>query len=199
MQCKTQKKTTAPRGKCNKHHNYNKDKTWEIPTDPKMVSFVLLFTDGALGLWYIKASTMSAHSSQLSSQQIFRSGKEKWKPQYASALLWHRHQGGLSLSKCLYCRSFFYDNKSFWVSAVNVAVTTLTCSPLWNNAIPLRQKKAARVLMSPQLLIRKNDPDFQKWFSLCNSIRECILCNTLPCNTKSDFCLAAHHSLRKWV
>lgn len=86
----------------------------------------------------------------------------------------------MTLCKCLFCRSFFYEDESFWATAVNVAVTTLTCSPLWNNATPLRQKnRLLDYLWEPSysehhyILKRKNDPDFQNWFNLFNSVRSC--------------------------
>lgn len=144
-------------------------------------SLVLVFADGPLGLWYIKANTMSAHSFQLSSQQIFRSAKKEVEASlYQSPALTQTLGWTMTLCKCLFCRLFFYEDKSFWATAVNVAVTTLTCSPLWNNATPLRQKKRLLdYLWEPSysehhyILKRKNDPDFQNWFSLFNSVRSC--------------------------
>lgn len=49
----------------------------EISTQLTMYLFVSLFAGAALGLWYIKATTVFAHSSQLSPQQTAKNGKGK--------------------------------------------------------------------------------------------------------------------------
>lgn len=67
----------------------------EISPQLGMGPFVLFFADAALGLWYVKATTVFARSSQLSPQQTAKNGKGKWKPQNASTLLCHRHWDGL--------------------------------------------------------------------------------------------------------
>ncbi|XP_010176073.2 gamma-crystallin D-like [Antrostomus carolinensis] len=115
-----------------------------------MGPFVLLFADAALGLWYIKATTVLAHSSQLSSQQTAKTGK-------------------VFANVCI-ADLFFYEDKSFWGHCYECSSDYLDlqsyvkqCSSIWV------EKGSWMIHENPnysghQYFLKKGDyPDFQKW------------------------------------
>lgn len=78
----------------------------------RMGLFCVTFCRWGIRTLVYKSKIMSGHSSRLSSQQIFRSRKEKWKPQYASALLWQLYFRYLPLQNSVSHNIQLFKNKS---------------------------------------------------------------------------------------
>lgn len=60
------------------------------------------------------------------------------------------------------------------------------------------KKPAARLFMRAQLLRTSLHFKKEEWSWLPELVQSLQFRQVLPCNTTSEFCLAAHHSLRKW-